>query len=178
MICVRSVENEQFTADVGQLLYLAIPDDCDAPSPAHAVLSDEWYNVVRHAAVWHNEYQERRGDILFIVHGYNNNAAEVLKRHRRLKQDLATQGFRGIVVSFDWPSGSSVLGYVQDRIFAKKQHSSSLLVGSLFFQGIKLLIVNLIFTCSATLWELTSFVKPSMMRTTHSCIIQVGMSVK
>ena len=50
-----------------------------------------------------------------FIHGYNNDQAIVMKRHRRLQADLWAEGFRGLVVSFDWPSADSTLNYLEDR---------------------------------------------------------------
>jgi hypothetical protein len=40
------------------------------------VSAQKWFEKVRNAAVWINENGERRGDILFIVHGYNMSEGE------------------------------------------------------------------------------------------------------
>ena len=47
------------------------------------------------------------------------NGAEVIQRHRRLRDDLAGLGFKGVVVSFDWPSDDKALAYLPDRHNAK-----------------------------------------------------------
>jgi esterase/lipase superfamily enzyme len=60
------------------------------------------------------------GDILIFVHGYNNSPEVVLARQRLLLADLRAHGFDGIVVGFDWPSGSSALNYLEDRSDARR----------------------------------------------------------
>jgi hypothetical protein len=45
--------------------------------------------------------------------------SEVMERHRRLKGDLLSLGFKGVVVSFDWPSDDKALAYLPDRHRAK-----------------------------------------------------------
>ena len=55
------------------------------------------------------------GDILVFVHGYNNDQEIVLRRHKQIKKDLAELGYRGAVVSFDWPSDDRALNYLEDR---------------------------------------------------------------
>ena len=60
------------------------------------------------------------GDILVFIHGYNNDQQVVLERHRQLKKDLKASGYKGAVISFDWPSASSTLNYLEDRSDAKK----------------------------------------------------------
>ena len=98
--------------------FLVVPDGVD-PLPAHAITATNWYTAVRQAALWENATGEERGDILFIVHGYNMSEAEVMQRHRRLEADLRKEGFRGVVVSFDWPSDNKALSYLPDRHRAK-----------------------------------------------------------
>ncbi|MFC6522496.1 alpha/beta hydrolase [Undibacterium arcticum] len=56
---------------------------------------------------------------MFIAHGYNINEQEVIDRHRRLSEDLNGMGFKGVVVSYDWPCGNQALAYLADRHKAK-----------------------------------------------------------
>lgn len=86
-----------------------------------------------------------RGDILFIVHGYNNSVADVLERHRRLADDLRSLGYKGAVVSFDWPSSNCALVYLNDR--HKAQETSMALVDS----GIRLLSQKQKPTCATNI---------------------------
>jgi len=79
-----------------------------------------WYKAVRTAAAWRNDQGEPRGDLLFVVHGYNLSVDEVIQRHRRLKEDLLALGFKGAIASFDWPSDDKTLAYVPDRHRAKE----------------------------------------------------------
>ncbi|HWG19357.1 MAG TPA: alpha/beta hydrolase [Terracidiphilus sp.] len=56
-----------------------------------------------------------------FVHGYNNNFIESTQRY----QDIAATLFDGPeglgeLVSFDWPSKGSLLGYLPDRVMAKR----------------------------------------------------------
>jgi esterase/lipase superfamily enzyme len=59
--------------------------------------------------------REKRGDLLFAAHGYNMSESEVIERHRLLANGLADIGFKGMVVSFDWPSDDKALAYLADR---------------------------------------------------------------
>ena len=118
VMSVRAVEDGEFVAEVGDTRFLIVPDNSD-PSPDQAIANDDWFNRVRQAAVWHEAGSEQRGDILFVVHGYNMSETEVMQRHRRLKQDLSDAGFKGVVVSFDWPSDDKTLAYLLDRHNAK-----------------------------------------------------------
>ena len=55
------------------------------------------------------------GSVLVFVHGYNNDIQTVLWRTRKLQETLAHQGWKGVVVGFDWPSDNSTLNYHEDR---------------------------------------------------------------
>lgn len=108
----------EYIADVGLSQFLVVPDGQN-PAPSQAIAATSWYQAVRSASVWINASNERRGDILFVVHGYNMSESEVMDRHRRLKDDLAAKGFKGAIVSFDWPSDNKALAYLPDRHNAK-----------------------------------------------------------
>jgi hypothetical protein len=116
---VRAVRNGEFVADIGPTKFLIIPAG-QTPSPSQTISATAWYKAVRTAAAWTNEQGEPRGDILFIVHGYDMSESEVIQRHRRLKDDLLGLGFKGVVVSFDWPSDDRTLAYIADRHRAKR----------------------------------------------------------
>lgn len=118
LMSVRAVRSGEFVADVGPTKFLIVPPN-QAPSPSNAISASAWYKAVLGAAVWTNDKGEPRGDILFIVHGYNMSEADVIQRHRRLRDDLVGQGFKGVVVSFDWPSDDKALAYLPDRHRAK-----------------------------------------------------------
>ncbi|MCU0809185.1 MAG: alpha/beta hydrolase [Candidatus Contendobacter sp.] len=119
VLSVRAVRNGAFVADVGPSKFLVVPPR-QSPAPTQAITQSAWYKAVRTAAVWQNERGEARGDLLLIVHGYNLSVAEVIQRHRRLKEDLMAFGFQGVIVSFDWPSDDKALAYLPDRHRAKE----------------------------------------------------------
>lgn len=118
VLSVREVQDGAFVAEVGPTQFLIVPPD-QLPLPGSAVSSSAWYSAVRKDAEWINDNNETRGDILFIVHGYNNSEADVIQRHRQLRNDLNALGFKGVVVSFDWPSDDKALAYLPDRHRAK-----------------------------------------------------------
>lgn len=119
VMTVRAVEAGEFIADVGDTQYLVVPDEND-PSPKQAIAANDWFSQVRKASIWNNASSEERGDILFVVHGYNMSETEVMERHRRLKLDLDAEKFKGVVASFDWPSDDKALAYLPDRHRAKQ----------------------------------------------------------
>lgn len=118
LMSVRAIRNNEFVAIVGPTKFLIIPPDV-SPAPAQAITAAAWYKAVRNEAVWTNAQGDSRGDILFIVHGYNMSEEEVIQRHRRVRDDLLALGFKGVVVSFDWPSDDKTLAYLPDRHNAK-----------------------------------------------------------
>jgi hypothetical protein len=118
VMSVRAVKKGVFIADVGSSQFLRVPLNVDA-SPSQAGPAAPWYSEVQTAGSWKNDKGEARGDILIIVHGFNMSITEVMDRHRRVKNGLATLGFKGVIVSYDWPSDHQVLAYLPDRHRAK-----------------------------------------------------------
>lgn len=121
VICARRVAKGRFEAEPGPSLFLEVPDDA-LPRPTQATKKqDAWVKRVRRRAVWGKDERtgRDRGDILIFIHGYNNDDAIIMARHRQLKRDLSGAGFKGVVVSFDWPSANMTLNYVEDRHDAK-----------------------------------------------------------
>ncbi len=126
VMCARALKHGRFISEPGKSQYLLVPANANSPMPEHKVNVGEWVKRLRQAAVWRPSDQDPdpnrgkdRGDILVFVHGYNNDQAIVLQRHRQLKKDLADAGFKGAVLSFDWPSADSALNYLEDRHDAK-----------------------------------------------------------
>jgi esterase/lipase superfamily enzyme len=119
VMSVRNVSKGQFVADVGITRFLAVPDGAN-PDPTQAITASAWYKAVTTAGEWKNAQGEDRGDILFVVHGYNNSESDVMQRHRLIRDGLAALAFKGVIVSFDWPSGDSALAYLPDRHRAKE----------------------------------------------------------
>jgi esterase/lipase superfamily enzyme len=119
VMSVRAVRNGGFVSDVGPTRFLAVPVN-SYPAPDQAITASAWCKAVITAGEWKNAKGEARGDILFIVHGYNMSEQEIMDRHRRIKDDLATLKFKGVIVSFDWPCSNSALAYLADRHLAKE----------------------------------------------------------
>jgi esterase/lipase superfamily enzyme len=140
LLSVRDVSQGVFSAVVGTSRFLSVPPD-QTPLPAHAIRPKVWYEAVRLAAEWKNDKNELRGDILFIVHGYNSSVQDVIDRHRRLRDELPELGYKGAVVSFDWPSDNQVLAYLSDR------RKATLTALNLVSDGISVLSAMQIPTC-------------------------------
>ena len=120
VICTRRVRSGFFRNEPGPVAYLEVPDGQD-PTPEHKIAQRAWFNRVRDLADGVADNQiDTAGDVLVFIHGYNNDQAIVIDRHRQLQGDLWKEGFRGLVVSFDWPSASSPVNYLEDRWDASK----------------------------------------------------------
>jgi pimeloyl-ACP methyl ester carboxylesterase len=121
VISARKIRNGAFVAEPGPVVFLRVPDDAQTLLPEHAVKG--------HAAglAWSREVQgladgdgnpnsiSPAGDILVIVHGYNNDPPAVLWAHKQMEANLRAEGWRGLIISFDWPSNNQVLNYLEDR---------------------------------------------------------------
>src|SRR6185312_17275685 len=120
VMSVRGVSGGAFDETVGATRFLIVPDNVDpAPVKEQIRRPADWYAQVIANGKWTNDDGKERGDILFIVHGYNTSVAEAMSRHRQIKQGLAANHFKGVVVSFDWPCGTDALAYLVDRHRAK-----------------------------------------------------------
>ncbi len=116
----RSVRANRFGNNAGPVKYLEIPENHREPMPAHSVSLRTWFDrVIAEGKTNVNSRGMPVGDVLIYVHGFNNSPETVLLRHRAIRSGLQAQGFAGAVVSFDWPSASSALNYLEDRSDAK-----------------------------------------------------------
>lgn len=115
VICARDVHKNDFVAEPGKLRYLKVPGKTLA-KPEHALPVEQWVAEVRDLADGLKDGAvQRQGDVLIFVHGYNNDIEVIRKRQMRLQKDLHTVGWKGVVISFDWPSDDSTLNYYEDR---------------------------------------------------------------
>lgn len=120
MLTVRATTNNHFRAEPGEPHFLKLGKRADTPKPSNAMAKDAWVNRVLLAARHDEEDDEQGGNILLLVHGYNTSPAAALAQQRRLETLLKKAGYRGVVVGFDWPSASSALNYLEDRVDAKQ----------------------------------------------------------
>ena len=121
-------EQAKFGAEPGQrTTYLEVPDG-EIPHPVyHKISKTEWTKRVLECAKSGEVPMEPKipfsgystGDILVFVHGYNQSTSEVMHRHNLLQERLGEQEFKGVIISFDWPSDSSALNYREDKRDAK-----------------------------------------------------------
>jgi esterase/lipase superfamily enzyme len=114
-ISARAVKKGEFAAEPGPIRYLKTPEK-ELPAPKHEISVKQWIVEVRDVADGKaDEVVSDGGDVLIFVHGYNNDAAVIRNRQLKLAKDLATEGWSGVVASFDWPSDNSTLNYLEDR---------------------------------------------------------------
>lgn len=130
-ISVRSVKkpkgsNPEFGNEPGATRYLEVPDGQIPQPEKHRLSRTNWLkNVIKRAEVGkytdelHPRFGYTYGDILIFVHGYNNSMKDVMQRHDLLQKRLHEQGFKGAIISFDWPSATQTLNYIEDRSDAK-----------------------------------------------------------
>lgn len=118
LVCTRKIEGEEFTPEPGDITFLRVAANKDVYTPEDIITEGRWKRAVITAATIDEEPDKitgTTGDILFFVHGYNNDEETVLWRTRALQKTLAEQGWKGLVVGFDWPSDNFVLNYLEDR---------------------------------------------------------------
>lgn len=121
ILCLRDVDAAgDLTNRPGPAKYLISPQD-RLPRPGDMIAKDDWLTeLIGEISVGPGgEVRAGSGDVLVFIHGYNNDMDVAIRRHRLLRRDLMVQGFRGVVVSFDWPSVGKRLGYWNDRRHAK-----------------------------------------------------------
>ncbi len=64
---------------------------------------------------------EQHKQVAILVHGYNNDWDAAMRLHDKVERNLFSgPSSLGVVVSFDWPSKGSLLGYLPDRSEARK----------------------------------------------------------
>lgn len=139
VITTRQLQGNAFSNNAGPVRFIKVPRTMKAYDARH---------VIAKAGTWVSEVQgladgdlnpnsiSPTGDVLVFVHGYNNDIPTILERMRQLRTDLCAEGWRGEIVSFDWPSGNTTLGYIEDRTKAAKVASQ------LVDPCIRLLMVN------------------------------------
>jgi hypothetical protein len=121
VITARGITNGAFNESVGSIRYLRVPSNAAIPTPDMATSGKadlaRWVKEVRDIADGNpNENSiSVAGDILVFLHGYNNDLDIIMKRQRQLASDLKAEGWKGLVISFDWPSNNETLAYWQDR---------------------------------------------------------------
>ena len=134
-ICVRGIRNGRFDDEpvIGPTRYLDVPDGA-TPVPSHQISRTEWTRRLLATFTAGAGGRGLVGDLTVFVHGFNNSIATVAQRNRALQDGLSAAGFSTTVVSFDWPSGTIPIGYLEDR------HDAKVTAMRLVKDGIKLFL--------------------------------------
>lgn len=122
VLSVRDVnQRQEFVNEPGRARFLAVPGN-RIPQPSHEIPAAEWVARVTQAASYAIDPRTNQplGDLLIFIHGYNNSTAAAVRRLRQLKQSLQAVGYQGAVASFDWPSDTAAITYLEDRADAKQ----------------------------------------------------------
>lgn len=121
VLSARAFKSGQFQPEPGPVSFLRVPSTAPVPLPEHRAIKareiEQWFDEVRDLADGDQNIcsVSEAGDVLVWVHGYNNSLEIIMQRQRQLAKDLAAEGWRGVVVGFDWPSDDNTLNYLEDR---------------------------------------------------------------
>ncbi len=146
-ISARAVSGNAFSSDIdlGRTRYLRTAQD-GVPTPNDDIKLSQWLKEVIGSfpprSPRPGEPAVPSGDIVFLVHGYNNGVGDVENARRSLQQGLVANGFPCLVIPFDWPSGQATIAYLEDLDHAR------LTAIRLVNAGIKLLIKAMAQDCN------------------------------
>jgi pimeloyl-ACP methyl ester carboxylesterase len=76
-----------------------VPVDSNAPTCTYNLI----HNAAESTAEWLSAIHKEHTQVLVFVHGFGNNAANVVSRHQSVSANVPGEF---AVVSFDWPSGN------------------------------------------------------------------------
>jgi hypothetical protein len=121
VMSLRNIESDnEFGNDPGETSFLVVPQENKKKIKIDNI-NLQWLDLVVNEAITHQcDDGVFYGDILIFIPGYNNTHEKLLIRHRQLKKTLHDCGYKGTVVSFDWPSEGDFISYYQDRTDAKR----------------------------------------------------------
>lgn len=115
----RQRTGDGFAPTPGPTRFLAVPPAAGDIARGHEIKRADWFKQVIEASRGGTTNPMTEGDVLIHVHGFNTPTASMLRRHRLIRAALEKLGFRGVVVSFDWPCADKALNYLEDRKDAK-----------------------------------------------------------
>ena len=121
IITARNCKGNDFGSNPGVSQFVIVNDGSQIYQKQDVVTRDVWRKSLAQAATRDQDpLTGMCGSVLVFVHGYNNDIPTVLWRTRKLQETLSQQGWKGVVVGFDWPSDNSTLNYLEDRSDAAK----------------------------------------------------------
>ena len=114
---VRGRSGAGYSNQLSSAKYLEIPNGQKTINKSLELPRASWFKKVEAAAGATKTTQGDiiNGHIVFFVHGFNTDQYDMLERHRKIRKGLEAHGYKGCIVSFDWPSDGSVFGYKIDR---------------------------------------------------------------
>jgi esterase/lipase superfamily enzyme len=117
----RNISKGEFGSEPAKSKFLEVPPTAKVHTPKMEILRADWVKkVVAIGETARNAQNRPEGDVLIYIHGFNSEQKFVLQRHRLIRKGLEALGYKGAVVSFDWPCANSALNYLEDRTDAKQ----------------------------------------------------------
>jgi hypothetical protein len=129
MITNRKAQKDGFSRLKGELSYWT----SDATSIKELRKKDSWAQMKGPAfkkalaeaaaafpALEDPELQYKQKHVSLFVHGYNNSWIDAINRYHSIQTDIMDPAELGICVLFTWPSDGMKMGYVPDRIDARR----------------------------------------------------------
>jgi esterase/lipase superfamily enzyme len=117
----RNVSKGAFGSNPAKSKFLEVPPNAKVHTPVMEISRTDWIKkVVAIAETGKTAQGKPEGDVLIYIHGFNTEQSSVLRRHRLIRKGLESLGYKGAVVSFDWPCADSALNYLDDRVDAKQ----------------------------------------------------------
>lgn len=108
-----NAQTAKFTNNAAALTrYVEITAPGDTVSKGHIIDQATWKARVL--------TQMQVPELLIYVHGFNTSQTDMLRRERKIEVAMRSNGFRGAVICFDWPSDGNALAYDADRNDAKE----------------------------------------------------------
>jgi esterase/lipase superfamily enzyme len=118
IITVRSIDGTTFGDRLGKIRYLIVPDAAETPTTEQVVALSPWIAAIM--ATFRPPGAKPganvTGEALFIAHGFNNSATDVVALHGEIAKGLAETPipYHPTIISFDWPSEGKVYAYLED----------------------------------------------------------------
>lgn len=85
-----------------------------------SVTKASWANAVLSEFPTNPDTKRKVGDILIFVHGFNVSFEASRAAHVSYRDSLRQAGWKGMLISFDWPSNGLAFAYLPDRENARK----------------------------------------------------------